>query len=266
MGNGGSRGYAICRGNDEPKVFRLQKSVFQKAYQIDDGINKINDLTTKFKNSKNVLIDDIYQIHDYYYYKIPKRKKDNQDATDSQTKIKQAELKTATDNLNSQTELLTAAFNNLATEKQAYDGISTEVKNTNRLVQGNNAAATSSFIKSKDMLANVYNTIYMQNRSLHERINDNDIVHSADNSKTAIKNTNVEFIDNIQFIMFLFYYALVIFIIYLFIFNNLNIYSKIISIFILIIYPLSIYNIQYFIYTKFIDLWKYVQFSIPENK
>ena len=118
----------------------------------------------------------------------------------------------------------------------------------------------------EDTYKQIYNAIIIENGVLTNKQSEISKTTATDNSKmeNQIKQTNG--INNIRVILFCFYYILVAFVISLFVYKNINIYSKVLFILILIAYPLFIYNVQYFLHTLWNSTYAYLRISVPENK
>ena len=255
-----------CHGNHPGEIRFIKDRIHEKCNELGNGANTVQDRINKYTAIKNKLNDDIRKIKYWYTVQIPNRKRKNAEAKEQQIGIKNAERtrviarrNTAMANLNNTLAELEKCKNDYVEKQKTTERTGKYISETTR----DNIALNNVV---EDTYKQIYNAIIIENGVLTTKQTEISKMTETDNSKmeNQIKQTNS--INNIRVILFCFYYILVAFVISLFVYKNINIYSKVLFILILIAYPLFIYNVQYFLHTLWNSTYAYLRISVPENK
>jgi hypothetical protein len=267
MGNGGSRGSIgpRCNGTHPAHINDIRNRSRNSVNYIVQNVDRIDNLIKKYKDAEKRVNDDTQNIEWWYSVRIPDRIAELKRIETAQIVKKQGEYDDAVIHRDKRKKLLEEMFkklNNLHTNSATLDtDINTVTTNTNNK-KGEN-------IKLDGIINQTYKQIYNAVRtendilfSKNENINE---LYSADKSKMEQQQSKNTWVMSIRFWLFILYYILIIFIGYLMIYADINFYSKLILLFILVVYPLYIYNVQYTLHSLWNILYANLRTYGPEN-
>lgn len=262
MGNGGSR----CNGTHPDHINDTRNQTQNSVNFIVQNIDRIEKLIKIYHDAEKRVNDDIQNIEWWYSVHIPDRISELKRIEAAQIVKKQGEYDDAVIYRDKRKKLLEEMFiilNNLHANSATLDtDINTVTTNTNNKKGAN--------IKLDGIInqtyKQIYNAVHTENDILFSKTENINELYSADKSKMEQQQSKNSWLMSIRFWLFILYYILVIFIVYVMIYADMNFYSKLILLFILVVYPLYIYNVQYTLHSLWNMLYANVRITGPENK
>lgn len=242
MGNGGGGGG--CRYTDQTDAIEQEK---RNVYGLINAIRSIEKAISGYGiGDKTEIINKLEDMRS----KIQTAYAESQNrerVRDRTVQYWQEQLQIAiTKNKNIINQLL--ANTNLEERKRAFysDALQKENLNMNNLqiLNGINNAIQQSiefFTKA------YYNTLYSEtNGALTQRVNNKQYkdLYSTDNQRINYTSQDNEYLSALNYVFFIAYYILAVFVLYIIFVSNITNFSKIIMALVVLLYPILIYNIQ----------------------
>jgi hypothetical protein len=264
MGNGSSAG-PPCRGNAPGEIREFKDDIGNRSNWIIKEATRINGKIDEYHKTRDGLNVFVGNIKNWYYNNIPDRIKSNKWYVADQTYKKNVELQ---DSIFAKDESLATLNANLAIlddTRKSHSMIEDTTLKAKAYLNTTFGGAINAVHESEIINLNTYNTIQIENDAILNSTNNNIEKNSASGSKNTNISTNLDNLMAVRFFLYLIYYILIIAILYIYIYKQMNIYIKIALISILLLYPLYIYNIQYYIIYLWNVIYAYTRISVPEN-
>lgn len=245
MGGGSSS----CSCTDQTgRIEDIKNQIRGTSYNnIIPTLNNLNGPIQGFRDrtaSLNNLIDQIKQL---YYKDIPFKKKQNVDYEYSVTGTKKKELQEAQQDFQNSLNTLNHNLAILENLKNGLESTNKYIDTTGNYINRVNGSNTE--VKSRlEQAVNAYHdAIRSENNSLNKKINDTNENYSIDGQKTNYKTNQGDYVSSLYYFFLVVYYIFVVVMIYYFAKMDIQLYSKLAMITILIFYPFFIYYIQYYL-------------------
>lgn len=242
MGNGGGGGG--CRYTDQTDAIEQEK---RNVYGLINAIRSIEKAIRDYGiGDKTDIINKLEDMRSKLQAAYEDAK-NRERVRDRSVQYWQEQLQIAiTKNKDEINQLL--ANTNLEEQKRAFysDALQQETQNVNNLqfINGINNAIEKSiefFTKA------YYNTLYSEtNGALSQRVNNKQYkdLYSTDNQRINYISQDNEYLSALNYVFFIAYYILAVFVLYIIFFSNITTFSKIAMVLVVLLYPILIYNIQ----------------------
>ena len=283
MGNASSN----CNGNHPGEIRELKDNIGSRSDYMLGIANNIDPKIEKFFNLTKELKQSVTTIKTLSNITIPTLRNDVIFWKNDQTERCENEIKNLKQMLEDKSQKLNDTKDHLSSIQAGISSIDEIIISQTGGVEsfmnkpiiegacgidgdmaanGENACETD-FVKNLNNYTyrQIHDTITTENETINNNIKLNTQLYSADYSKTNISLKNLNFINSVKFWLYFIYYFLLIYVIYVFIYKKMNIYYKIATILIMTLYPLFIYNIQYYFTIIWSIIYSFLRITPPEN-
>jgi hypothetical protein len=279
MGNASSD----CKGNHPGEIRELKDNIGSRSDYMLGIANNIDPKIEKFFNLTKELKQSVTTIKTLSNITIPTLRNDVIFWKNDQTERCENEIKNLKQMLEDKSQKLNDTKDHLSSIQAGIGSINKTIISQTGGVEsftttigacgeGDQKAigteeCKTEFIRTLNdrTYRQIHDTITTENDAINNNIELNTQLYSADYSKTNISLKNLKFINSVKFWLYFIYYFLLIYVIYVFIYKKMNIYYKIATILIMILYPLFIYNIQYYFTIIWSIIYSFLRITPPEN-